>query len=69
MKRFLVLAILVACAHQNGSGDDDDDGSNSPPGCGDSMISGTEQCDDGNTADGDGCAHDCTLEGGITPSC
>jgi len=68
MKRFLVLAILVACAHQNGSGDDDD-GSNSPPGCGDGMISGTEQCDDGNTADGDGCAHDCTLEGGITPSC
>ncbi|HEX5095528.1 MAG TPA: DUF4215 domain-containing protein [Acidimicrobiia bacterium] len=29
-------------------------------GCGDGTVSGTEQCDDGNLADGDGCDSDCT---------
>jgi proprotein convertase subtilisin/kexin type 5 len=28
--------------------------------CGDNITAGTEQCDDGNTADGDGCNRDCT---------
>ena len=28
--------------------------------CGDGFRSGTEQCDDGNTANGDGCDNDCT---------
>ncbi len=32
------------------------------PACGDSYVSGEEECDDGNTEDGDGCAADCTLE-------
>ena len=27
--------------------------------CGDGAIQGNEQCDDGNTASGDGCASDC----------
>lgn len=32
-----------------------------PPGCGDGVVdSETEQCDDGNEADGDGCDRDCT---------
>jgi len=30
------------------------------PGCGDGLRTGTEQCDDGNTASGDGCDGDCT---------
>src|SRR5215470_7079432 len=30
--------------------------------CGDGIVSGDEECDDGNTDDGDGCAADCHLE-------
>ena len=30
--------------------------------CGDGYLEGTEQCDDGNTSDGDGCRHDCFPE-------
>ncbi len=33
-----------------------------PPGCGDGIVSGTEQCDDGNNARGDCCAPDCRFE-------
>lgn len=33
-----------------------------PPGCGDGLISGGEQCDDGNTVNGDGCTSTCTVE-------
>jgi len=33
-----------------------------PPGCGDSLVSGAEQCDDGNTVAGDGCSPTCTAE-------
>jgi cysteine-rich repeat protein/predicted outer membrane repeat protein len=32
--------------------------------CGDGLVRGDESCDDGNTADGDGCGADCTLEPG-----
>lgn len=31
-----------------------------PVGCGDGVVSGTEECDDGNNVDGDGCDADCT---------
>jgi cysteine-rich repeat protein len=33
-----------------------------PPGCGNSVIEGAEQCDDGNGASGDGCSAACTFE-------
>lgn len=33
-----------------------------PPGCGDGLTSGAEQCDDGNLANGDGCSSTCTVE-------
>jgi len=33
-----------------------------PPGCGDGLLSGNEQCDDGNTLSGDGCSPTCTVE-------
>jgi cysteine-rich repeat protein len=33
-----------------------------PIACGDGVVSAGEQCDDGNTTDGDGCHHDCTFE-------
>ncbi len=32
--------------------------------CGDSLVEGTENCDDGNTVDGDGCSSTCTIESG-----
>ncbi len=31
--------------------------------CGDGVMEGDEQCDDGNTADGDGCDSECFIEG------
>jgi cysteine-rich repeat protein len=33
-----------------------------PEVCGDALLVGTEQCDDGNTAPGDGCRGNCTIE-------
>jgi cysteine-rich repeat protein len=30
--------------------------------CGDGVLNGGEECDDGNLADSDGCASDCTQE-------
>ena len=32
--------------------------------CGDGVVSGSEECDDGNTEDGDGCSAGCNIEGG-----
>jgi len=44
-----------------------------PVACGDSIVGATEECDDGNVADGDGCSSTCTFEflacGGGTPQC
>jgi fibro-slime domain-containing protein len=34
--------------------------------CGDAILSGVEQCDDGNTTPGDGCSVTCTVETGWT---
>lgn len=34
----------------------------SPPGCGDGVVSGAEECDDGNTTSGDGCDASCHVE-------
>ncbi len=42
------------------------------PGCGNYVIEDGEECDDGNTADGDGCSADCMCEqpgGGAIPHC
>jgi fibro-slime domain-containing protein len=33
-------------------------------GCGDGLVKGIEECDDGNNASGDGCSSDCVLENG-----
>jgi len=35
------------------------------PSCGDGVVDSDEECDDGNQVDGDGCAADCTIEGGV----
>lgn len=34
--------------------------------CGDGLIAGTEECDDENTASGDGCSNTCTIEHGFS---
>lgn len=34
--------------------------------CGDGLVEGVEQCDDGDTSDGDGCSASCTVEDGWT---
>jgi cysteine-rich repeat protein len=40
------------------------DGRIKPARCGDGFVrAGVEQCDDGNTLDGDGCNHRCTIDG------
>ena len=39
-----------------------------PNSCGNGMVEGTEACDDGNTAAGDGCSATCTVESGYVCS-
>lgn len=55
--------VAVGLALSSGCGDDDDDGMV----CGNSKVEGDEQCDDGNTVGGDGCAENCTEE--VSVSC
>lgn len=44
------------------AGDDTSpDGDNDNPVCGNGIVEGVEQCDDGNSTNGDGCQNDCTL--------
>jgi len=42
---------------------------NGAPVCGDGEIEGSEQCDDGNTTDGDGCSATCQTEAGVEIAC
>ncbi len=72
MKRFVALLVVVAACGGSGrsggaGGDDDgtgpDSGITSGDGaCGDGIVDGTEQCDDGNTASDDGCSASCETE-------
>lgn len=41
-------------------------GSTGGPGCGNRVLDGAEECDDGARADNDGCSGDCTIEEGWT---
>ena len=46
-----------------------DTGADTTPGtpvCGDGLLGGTEECDDGNTTPGDGCSGFCRVEAGYT---
>jgi cysteine-rich repeat protein len=56
----LAALLLVAC----GGDDDNNNNNNNPPGnrCGDGVVRGMEQCDDGNTVSGDGCSATCLNE-------
>ncbi len=55
MKKLLAcVVLLVACG--------DSSENNNDPICGDTVVEGTEQCDDGNLASGDGCSATCMRE-------
>jgi cysteine-rich repeat protein len=51
-----LLLCLVACSSESPS---------TPATCGNGVVDSGEQCDDGNTANGDGCSSACTSEGGV----
>jgi cysteine-rich repeat protein len=56
----LVGSLLVGCTVGDpgpGGGDDTTDNV-----CGDNVVAGSEECDDGNAAGGDGCSATCTTE-------
>jgi cysteine-rich repeat protein len=59
------LAVLGLCAAFLGAACGDDDGGGdadaSVPRCGDGVVGGDEQCDDGNDSDTDACRSDCRL--------
>jgi cysteine-rich repeat protein len=40
-----------------------------PAGCGNNVVGTGEECDDGNTASGDGCENDCTFSCHTNPEC
>lgn len=70
----LVAVILVqACAVGNsrrvGNGDGGTDGSVTEAVCGNSIVEPGEECDDGNTINGDGCSATCMLEHCSSESC
>ncbi|MFT3697631.1 MAG: DUF4215 domain-containing protein [Kofleriaceae bacterium] len=73
MKHFAVAIALLAAAcggsdstnHDNGDDDggSNGSGSNMTSTCGDGVVDvATEQCDDGNTTNGDGCSSTCKIE-------
>ena len=51
--------MILACG---GGGKKTPDAAPPNPVCGNGALEGTEQCDDGNTANGDGCSSTCTTE-------
>ncbi|MBO4350323.1 MAG: DUF4215 domain-containing protein, partial [Proteobacteria bacterium] len=55
------------CPGQGGACEESDDDPNpNKPKCGNGKVEGSEQCDDGNLKDGDGCSSDCTaIEAGF----
>ncbi len=57
----LALCVLAACEIRIAERADDDD-SLTQPVCGNGVVEGAEVCDDGNTADTDGCNATCTSD-------
>lgn len=66
IRRSFLVAFATAALVSAGCGDDDGitdpvDGGGPDPLCGNSVVEGTEQCDDGNPTKGDGCEPTCTF--------
>lgn len=55
----LALCVLAACEINVAQRADDDDDIALDPECGNGVVEGSEVCDDGNTADNDGCSATC----------
>lgn len=55
-----LTGLLAACAESSGTDLPHPDASESL--CGDGRVEGSEQCDDGNLEDGDGCSSNCELD-------
>ncbi|MEM9865641.1 MAG: DUF4215 domain-containing protein [Myxococcota bacterium] len=58
-----------ACTQASGGPGTCRAGACAPDGCGDGVRSGDEQCDDGNTMEGDGCDNDCTFSCIVNGDC
>ena len=52
----ILLAVMTAACGDDGSNNDS---------CGDAHVTGAEQCDDGNTSNGDGCSSSCRNEASL----
>lgn len=68
--KIVICAIVLAasaCGSNSMSGDDNT-GDAGPPGCGDGVVAGAEQCDDGNKNQFDGCLNDCTAVAPLAPT-
>jgi cysteine-rich repeat protein len=69
-RRFVLAVAFVCLAACNGESPQDPDGGGQPPDappfmlCGNSIVEGTEACDDGNDDADDGCSPSCELECG-----
>lgn len=68
MKIIFCAAMVVAFGCSSSQSPSDDSGDDVPPGCGDGVVGGTEQCDDGNDNRFDGCRPDCTTVDRLTPT-
>lgn len=64
MKRIAVAVLLLGFGCSSPT---DPMGDDAPPGCGDGVVAGDEQCDDGNDDRFDGCRPDCTAVDPIAP--
>ncbi len=59
---FLAFALLSACAGGSAKKNNLNDDNNTTPPCGNQRLDPGEECDDGNTLDGDGCSAACRRE-------
>jgi cysteine-rich repeat protein len=60
--RLIPLLLLAALSRAAGADDVADDDTESEPVCGNGQIEGTEECDDGNSREHDGCDAACQTE-------
>ena len=53
------VTVVLDCQNENNGGD---------PRCGDNVVDANEECDDGNSMDGDGCSSLCLVEDAASES-
>jgi cysteine-rich repeat protein len=60
----LTLTFVVGCGSDSSSDYNENENENTSQLCGDGIIATTEECDDENSRNGDGCSGDCMVEPG-----